>query len=149
MGVLDDGEVEPWDASDDCDSHAAVPDDSPLSSSTALSPCVPPSRAPCLKGLQLGGAASAAAANSRGGSSQPAATESSQPGPGDEAGGAQQHRILRRPSARPLQPWRLTPARRWRSALGADIPSHQQQPGLRPGRQRSAIRPCEESFPCC
>ena len=51
------------------------------------------------------------------------------------------HRILRRRSARPLQPWRLTPSRpygRWRPALGADLPSHPRQPGLRPGRQRRA-----------
>ena len=46
----------------------------------------------------------------------------------------------------------MTPARpygRWRPALRADLPSHPRQPGLRPVRQRSAIRPCERSFPCC
>ena len=83
---------EPWDASDDFDSHAASHDDNPLSSNIALSLCVPspPCLAlPCLNGLQCGGAAAAASSNSRSGSSQPAATGSPRLGPGDEAGVAQ------------------------------------------------------------
>ena len=64
MGVLDEGE--PWDASDDFDSHATAPNDSPLSFNTALTPCAPPSQAPtqlppmltpCLNGRQRGGVA--------------------------------------------------------------------------------------------
>ena len=54
----------------------------------------------------------------------------------------EEHRILRRHSAWPLQPWLLTPAGRWRPALGADLLSHPRQPGLRPVSQRSTILPC-------
>ena len=143
------------DASDDFYSHEAAPDDSPLSSNTALSPCAPPSRAPtpqpplrtpCLNGRRRGGAATAAAANSRGGSSQPAATGSPIPGPDDETGGAQDPAATFGAAAAAVA---ANTCPTVRPALGADLPSHPRQPGLRPDRQRSAIRPCERSFPCC